>query len=753
MFDSWKGIPHVVRTRAALLMALFAALIATRSAYSSAVMMTDARGILDEVTAAKTEFVQARDHTKPFDDVYRSKLLIGQTHLANAYSLSLAAEWPSENADIRVKVDKNLTTCLSKIAPLLTSNVSGGTASNVLRDVVSRLKNIESLLTPIAPAAVTADPVATPTDPVATPTDPVATPSDPAPAPADATIADLVPGTGFTSATAQPAAIGTGPGSDAKALARWDVVPYQSFSGKYAVGVVAFHMSGIDRVEFSVNGGAWTAVRSMTKNPVTGVHEYNVNLDAKTLPSGQCEVRAVAYPTVGTPRVLAGPHDQRDVVLASGEHSLFLTADDAGTLRRAARYVSPTGSDATGDGSSSRPFATIRRAATDIQNADAACDGATIYLAAGDYAWPNLSSPDTYVIPTTSTRWLTLAAAPGTTTDEVRLSSWESPEINKGFNTALVHVKGLTVHDLDLISGTWSATRRLWCEGCIVESTAKTRQNWMLRPDEWRGGVYVTDSTVRNVRNASWGATLVRNLVITDIGGDGLRDPIGLVVNCKEKNVAPLDDDHCDIVQFVSPPIASKFENVIVYGLEATENCEAQALFVQQYGDSVMFENFAFVNYLTYAAWGAQWQNPGKHVLLWNVQMVSPPQYLDVNKGGFMFADVGSRVTSVHDVSVKNCIFQRFNVLQTGAEPSVSDASWADQNHFIDATSYMAATPGTNWSAGGTLSSLFVDAAAGNFTPVSGAPTEKRVQKPAVPADVHGRARTSPDCVGACTQQ
>src|SRR5204862_6399973 len=132
---------------------------------------------------------------------------------------------------------------------------------------------------------------------------------------------------------------------------------------------------------------------------------------------------------------------------------------------------------------------------------------------------------------------------------------------------------------------------------------------------------------------------------------------------------------------------------------------------------TVNFENFAFVNYLAYSIYGGQWQNPGKHVLFWNMEIVSPPDALAVNKGGMMVCDVGARVTSVHDLCVKNSVFQRFNALQTGSEPAASDTTWADGNHFIDSTSYMALTAGTHASGGGTATSPFADAAPGDFTP------------------------------------
>src|SRR6185436_2472821 len=84
----------------------------------------------------------------------------------------------------------------------------------------------------------------------------------------------LTPGTGFSGPTTQPPVQGTGAGSDAKAIARWDVVPYQTFDTTLNIGVVAFHINDIAKVAFSVNGGPWTDVSQMTLNPETNVVEY-----------------------------------------------------------------------------------------------------------------------------------------------------------------------------------------------------------------------------------------------------------------------------------------------------------------------------------------------------------------------------------------------------------------------------------------------------------------------------------------------
>jgi hypothetical protein len=289
----------------------------------------------------------------------------------------------------------------------------------------------------------------------------------------------------------------------------------------------------------------------------------------------------------------------------------------------------------------------------------------------------------------------------------------------------------------------------VWAEGCALEGTGPLDTTRFFAPGGWTGGVFVTECVMRDVKYPAYGEMLTRNVLIDTIGGDAFREPAGLVANCEVRNVVNLDDTHNDVMQFFKPEPRSGFENVIVYGVKAVHGIDAQALFVQQYGDDVVYRNFAFVNYLVYAPFAAQWQNPAEHVLLWNVEIVSPPEDLGANKGGLVFADVGSRATNVHDLSVRGCVLQRLALAATGPEPSASDPTWADGNHYLDIASYLASAPGADATTGGSAASLFEDASNDDFTPVPGSDIAGRAARPLVPADVYGRPRRSPDAIGA----
>lgn len=358
------------------------------------------------------------------------------------------------------------------------------------------------------------------------------------------------------------------------AIARWDVVPYQTFTGNFNVGVVAFHSSGIDHVAFSVNGGPWTNVTEMTLNPQTantsgvgvptdGIVEYWATLRASDFATdGQVEVRAIAYPKLGVPVVLQGLISGATSV--SGLHSMILNADGHGTLPSAVRYVSQAGSDITGDGTVGNPFATMSKAALDIQTAQGSVDGATIYLTAGDYVFGGIDYP----WPTNTNQYLTITAAPGAESGQVRIVD----SLGDGMRIRLVHVVGITLapktgSGCSIISNGMSqlgdGSCYAWVDKCAMMGDSQ------VTTSSWVSGFtnqYITDCEVTNSLNGVCGE-LVRNERISDIGEDAF-DGIGLVANCsvirtQGLSQAAIDANlHPDVVQF-----QGNTKNAIVYGL------------------------------------------------------------------------------------------------------------------------------------------------------------------------------------------
>ena len=403
----------------------------------------------------------------------------------------------------------------------------------------------------------------------------------------------LTPGTGFTGATPQPANQGSiaSPVNGVtysqyeNAIARWDVVPYQTFSGNFNVGVVAFHSSGIAKVSFSVNGGPWTDVSQMTANPQTantsgvgnpnpnGVVEYWTTLRASDFTTdGPIEVRAIAYPNVGIPRVL---------------ESLPLNANSNGTLTRTPIYISPAGSDSTGDGTQGNPFATIYKAGMSIQSVAGSADNGVIYLLPGDYEWAGAGW--NWHFPVNTYGWLTVTAAPGVDRSQVRITSmkyWSPTDgSDSRIDTHLVHISNVTLtipigqldHNSPLI----------WYDGCeylnlINDPTTPPWNSDYPYADRmgsglayWNGGSYATDCNVTGADNAIRGFVFSRNNTASHLGEDAFSDST-LVINSVASDMAmgwyqnndgTWENAHPDVIQN-----GGGGHNTIWYGVVAVDN-------------------------------------------------------------------------------------------------------------------------------------------------------------------------------------
>lgn len=410
----------------------------------------------------------------------------------------------------------------------------------------------------------------------------------------------LPPGNGFSGPTAQPAAVGSAasPGYDAKAMARWDVVPFQTISSQFPIGVVAFHVNGIDRVEFSLNGGPWVAVHQMQLNPRTNVNEYTAIVDPSTMGDGVCEIRAIVWPNVGEPRVLAGAIPAGYNV---GEHSMLLNSNGRGTLGSREVWVSPSGSDSSGDGSRGNPFATIAKAAYGLSgdfvsgNGDRNVDGGVINLLPGGYAIGTSSSSNSV---NTQNRWMTIRPDPQVDAASVSLTSAGrfSAEHVKLENVRLIPSSPSGGYGNQFIKPDGNPYSYLWLDHCYADGRDRTiGVNWT---DSAFTGRYWTGTTLRNCENGSAGA-VVRDTLVDTITSDAFTGAL-LIVNSEARNInASGTGAHPDVLQFHG----DNDYNVIAYGMMATDNIDAQGIFA---GGSYVRRDYAFVNCHidTSAGWG-----------------------------------------------------------------------------------------------------------------------------------------------------
>jgi hypothetical protein len=369
----------------------------------------------------------------------------------------------------------------------------------------------------------------------------------------------IVPGAGFSGATAQPATVGTSGafGYDAKVMARWDVVPFQTFTGKFQIGVVAFHINGIDRVEFSAKGGAWAVVRQMHRNPQTGVMEYTAELDAEDFGDELVEIRARVYPkTAGVPRVLGGVLEDTDAA-NRGEHSVWLMANAGGSLANPVRYVSTTGSDANDGLTLGTAFATTNQAAYSMTQVHGNSDGGTIFLAAGTY---NLNGSEFFNNSITVNRWMTLKPAPGVSRDQVTISGTSG----SGFNSKLIKFENLNVTGVITTGG--PLVDYVWLHNCILTGPGRDVGS-ITPPSAWKGS-FATGCRFTDCSNAATDFRLVRSTTVERVGGDSFSNS-GLVANCTTHDLDPASQVgvyHPDVYQSVGFA-----ENVIVYGVRASQ--------------------------------------------------------------------------------------------------------------------------------------------------------------------------------------
>ena len=540
----------------------------------------------------------------------------------------------------------------------------------------------------------------------------------------------LAPGPGFSAATPQPAAVGApgNAGYTAQAIARWSTVPFQTVTGPLNVGVVAFHINGIDRVEFSLDGGPWTSVEMPRVNFQNNVVEYFATIDPTSVADGAVEVRARVWPTgAGQPRLLAGPMTKDSVAL--GEHSMPLNANAGGTLTSVERYVAGAGSDASGDGTAQRPFRTITRAFESIEEAHGSSNGARIRLLPGTYTWGLYSN----IRPNTDERWATIEAAEGVDPADVVFN-----EVGGGgFKTRLINVRNVTIHHpVQFVSS--GDEKYVWADGVRAVGDTVVTDVQFFNGNRWTG-MYVENSSVSTTRHGVQYATMVRNTSVRNISNDAY-SMSRLVLNCEVDRIDNAGTSyHPDVYQFIG--VGAEYENFIVFGLRGY-NIKAQGIFAN---GVARVDDIAFVNVLlerdhTLPQGGkaCQWIDLStNHMLMRGVSLVNY---------AFSF-----RTTDVENLSVIGSVFDRLKLGTTsdGVRVTIEDlggnAAFRD-NHFIDMEDYGSIAPGSGARTGDPR---FRDALHDDFRPSASSPLRDGAFIGAILVDALGAPRENRATRGA----
>ena len=442
----------------------------------------------------------------------------------------------------------------------------------------------------------------------------------------------LVPGPGFTGETSQPEPRGTGKGDDAKAIARWDVVPYQVFNRTINIGVVAFHINEIEKVSFSVEGGPWKDVHSMKLNPESNVVEYWVTLQASDFADGPVEVRAIAYPVTGLPRVLQGKVQllpNSNTATTNGEHSMWLFANSGETLKSSEFFVSPSQGSDTNEGSAANPVKSLSKALALASTHD----GSSIILTeAGEY-YP----VRTDAIPSNNNRWITVKPGKGLSRNDVAIVGAGKKERLLPWITR-IRWEGLTFRpDTYSYINEFSDSRESsqWYDDCLL----KTPQ-LEIQPGHWRGNVYATNSRIESFTFGFYGVLLARGCVVKDVLDAYVRSQF--VVNCSVERARSkifTEQHHPDLYQSWGD-----MKNIIVYGMKGDEIDGMQILFINQPlsdGPDMTDAAFVDIDVKTYDKRGeppfSQLQGPLNHVLFKNVKLNQKIVFRTEAQGSFRF--------------------------------------------------------------------------------------------------------------------
>lgn len=484
--------------------------------------------------------------------------------------------------------------------------------------------------------------------------------------------------------------------AETKAIANWDIVPFQMFSEPFNIGVVAFHETGIN-VEFVVNNVSYRTVDEPTYNPDSKVYEYWVTIDPAHYTDGPLMVGAVAH-----------PDDRNNFSRELQNLTFYMNAHGALSNDSIMWADAALGDDETGNGSEENPYKTLEKAFVEVG------EGGTVYLKAGLYEMTALYPAANY------TYWTTITRAPGLQRRDVRIVGYSTTTHGR-FGENMVRWKDIVMYK-DAAPGYsvimyFENTHHIWMDG----------SEFFDAKGQWNGGnifggnrgfrVYVTGCFIHDIANTT-GLYYLRDVYIKDICSDIYRGRnnllgVNVVVDGIDRGQT---EAHPDFIQFYNPGII--VENVILYN-NKVYNMGAQGIFGADCKD------VAFVNLLmekdpadSYAISqnGGTWD----HILLWHVTTVDAG-YLLRNPPG------------LSNFNVQNCVWHSFNA---GQLTTLID-SYIAHNHFVNKSwDQINGFMGTDFTSGDPLF-FAVESDDYRLTEESSA-KNAGVPLPGVPADVNG---------------
>jgi hypothetical protein len=527
----------------------------------------------------------------------------------------------------------------------------------------------------------------------------------------------LIPGNGFSNSTYQPSIQGSSqsPGYGAKAIARWTELPYVTRSEDFYVTVSAFHMSDIKRVDFFLDGGQRVRTTEVVPHPESGYAEYMAKIDVSLLTTGLHEVRAIAYPYHGEPRVLQGEYfENRELHdVNNGNCSFWFQYD-------------PSPNVVTVGGSQGQ-FQTIDEA---IQSMGPAIYGGRIELAPGTHFW--LSQSHSSFLNTDERKVLTISAPSGVNRDDVILRGSGNVGHGQGMS---VHIQGVTVLTEEtpeggrhnIFQGSFSRANRIFFEDLAV-SSIDSEFGWGLlnghqrlaKPvTEWTLGCWIKDVDFTNIAKGINGVTLAKNVTFYRFSADAFGASPGVIVDLHVDKADPFNANHiqhCDIIQFTSAN-GTDVENRIFADIVATNH-------YSQIGhlNGHAMKNFAFVRWSVDSKYNAQtlnWLVPMDHVVLDSCTFKNTRIFFGgtfshlLVRNTYMNKLAPSDMVHEQVFEFSTCVFDNFRILKTHSLPGVSSGT-------VNFASNSAPSGSSSDGSDGFIETILSSVNASSYSPFDG---------------------------------
>lgn len=340
------------------------------------------------------------------------------------------------------------------------------------------------------------------------------------------------------------------------AIAHFDVVPYQVVEQPFALGVVAFHISGINHVRFMMSDGVVEheqVVHQRSINKRTKVNEYWVSFDPAEFRDGLITITAHVVPnsTADETRTL----------------QTWLWAN-SGTSYRTDRpvYVSINGQP-EGIGTKEKPFATINQALIRFIGKES---GTIVLLDEGVYYLTDVEPRHAL---TTMKSWLTIKSEDGLDRNKVIITAEKRQSIR--LSTNMLCWSSVTI-DFKNIRQLYNKNELYWFKDCKWYSSDGWSTEYPDKAINVYEGYYATDCYATDLIYGFVNALLIRNCHIEKISGDALQNSKAVF----NVNISGMDGTilthHSDVYQMFG-----ESDNIILYNVVAVDLNQTQSLFLE----------------------------------------------------------------------------------------------------------------------------------------------------------------------------